>query len=75
MKIGLINGSPKAMGSTSEVLLDELKALIPPDHDLLSFGIHHAMWILRGGGATQSPEIEPGDPLYGATAPKEGASA
>ena len=34
-----------------------------------------AKWILRGGGATQSPEIEPGDPLYGATAPKEGASA
>ncbi|VUZ24360.1 Uncharacterised protein [Acetobacterium wieringae] len=32
-------------------------------------------WILRGGGATQSPEIEPDDPLYGATAPKEGASA
>lgn len=43
MKIGLINGSPKAMGSTSEVLLDELKALLPPDHDLVSFGIHHAM--------------------------------
>jgi len=33
-----------------------------------------ARWILRGGGATQSPEIEPDDPLYGATAPKEGAS-
>ena len=43
MKIGLINGSPKAIGSTSEVLLDELKALIPPDYDLISIGIHHTM--------------------------------
>ncbi len=43
MKIGLINGSPKAIGSTSEVLLDELKGLIPDDHDLVSVGMHHAM--------------------------------
>lgn len=43
MKIGLINGSPKALGSTSEVLLDELKALLPENHDLISIGIHHAM--------------------------------
>lgn len=43
MKIGLINGSPKPFNSTSEVLLDELQAMIPEEHDLLSFGIHHAM--------------------------------
>ncbi len=43
MKIGLINGSPKALSSTSQVLLDELKMLLPMDHDLISVGIHHAM--------------------------------
>lgn len=42
MKIGLINGSPKPFNSTSEVLLEELKALLPEDHDLISFGFHHA---------------------------------
>jgi hypothetical protein len=43
MKIGLINGSPKPLGSTSEVLLEELKALLPGEHELLSLGLHHAM--------------------------------
>jgi hypothetical protein len=43
MKIGLINGSPKAIGSTSAVLLDELKALLPADHDLISLDMHHTM--------------------------------
>jgi len=38
MKIGLINGSPKPLGSTSEVLLEELKALLPGEHELLSLG-------------------------------------
>ena len=38
MKIGLINGSPKPLGSTSEVLLDELKTLLPGEHELLSLG-------------------------------------
>lgn len=58
MKIGLINGSPKAIGSTSEVLLDELKGLIPDDHDLVRVGMHHAML-----SATQLEDIASCDVL------------
>ncbi len=43
---------------------------------IMIYFIKDKEWVLRGGGgAAQSPEIEPADPLYGVTAPKEGASA
>lgn len=41
MKIVLINGSPKTIGSASEVLLNDLKSMIHENHDFITIELHH----------------------------------
>jgi len=40
MNIGLINGSPKAKGSSSEVLLEDLSSLLPTEHPVQKFSFN-----------------------------------